>query len=455
METQTRIKHDVFISYRHVDTHIAALTESYLTNCGYDVFWDAHIPDEYMPDGEFAPVIDFNIGNCRDFILIVTANTFDAERIVKDNDWVRHEIALALKSKCRIIPFIVGTAKAPVRENLPSDIAGICDKEFFAFPIVSDRKRDEISGKLAERLSSHPRETEYQQILQRDSTYDPSLGDEQNRLKIQANNTYAYDMQILNKILDDNPGKTFGVLDVGCAYGFVGRSRFTDDRFCKVIGIDCKSACLNFATEISRKDEKFKKFKYQNVDIESDDFEAQMDSIMSMADIEKFDIIIATQVLHHLKQPVRVLQKLRRLLAPDGYMIIRSSDDGTKIAGEENDAKLIKRIIRATYAIEGVADRHSGRKIYGWLLKSGFRSDEIDMYSFMRDTSRMDYDDRMLLYYESFDWRLRCFDKVLESDSQKYVEMHSDLKELEQRFPDPAFWYCEYEYIGVAHRGKR
>lgn len=454
METPRNIKHDVFISYRHADKYTAALTEAYLSNLGYDVFWDANIPDEYMPDGEYAPVLEFNVANCRDFILLVTVNTFDKSRIVNDNDWIRHEIALALKNKCNIIPFLVGAAQAPAKDDLPADIQAICDKEFFGFPIVPERlSKDEISDKLTKPLRTKPSETEYQQILQRGSTYDATLSKEQNRLKIQSDNTYEYDMQILNKILADNPDKTFNVLDVGCAYGFVGRSRFIGDRFKKIIGIDRQAQCIESALEIAKKDDKYRKFKYHTINLEGKDFESQLDTAAYAADIDKFDIIMATQVLHHLKEPVAVLQKLRKFLAPGGYIIIRSSDDGTKIAGGEDneDNKLIKRIVRATNAIEGVADRRSGRKIYGRLLKAGFTPENIHMYSFMRDTSDMDYDERMKLYYESFDWRLDCFDIANEENSQKYVNLHEDLKQLEQRFPDSSFWYCEYEYIGVAH----
>ena len=452
MENQKIIKHDVFISYRHDDAHIAALTESYLSNLGYDVFWDAHIPDEYMPAGEYAPVIDFNVKQCRDFILLVTANTFDKSRIVKDNDWIRHELALALQENRNIVPFLVGDAKAPSPDDLPFDINKVCDKEFFPFPIVPERRgKEEISSEIAKRLKATPSETEYQQILRRGSTYDATLSNEQNRLKIQSDNTYEYDMQILNKILADNPDKMFNVLDVGCAFGFVGRSRFVGDRFKKIIGIDWNAQCVASALEIAKKDEKFRKFKYHAINLEGNDFETQLNTAAYSADIDKFDIIIATQVLHHLKEPVAVLQSLRKFLAPGGYIIIRSTDDGTKIAGEDEDTKLIKRIIRATYAIEGIADRRSGRKIYGWLMKAGFIPENISMYSFMRDTSNMDYDERMKLYYESFGWRLGCFDTASEENSQKYVEMHSNLKKLEQRFPDSSFWYCGYEYIGVAH----
>lgn len=452
------IKHDIFISYRHKDHHIAALTESYLSGMKYDVFWDADLSNEELPNEEFPQVLEDSVKCCKDFILIITENTFAPDRIFNKKDWIYREIRTALENNIHILAFIVDDTKYPTEEDLPAALRRlVTDKQIYRYPIdPSKRDKSDIYKDLNKKLKSKPWMTTYQDIVAGSKNYDSSLSAEDNRLKLQAENTYDMDMQILSKIRQENPNRKFKVLDIGCASGFMARSRFNDDCYEKIVGIDRNHGCIDSAVDFVKNNAEYRsKFKYNVLDLESDSAIGDMENLMYSYDIEKFDIIFAAQVLHHLKDPVKCLQKLRRFLAPNGYVIIRSSDDGAKIAGSESDNKLIQDIIHLTYAIPGVADRQSGRKIYNWLQKSGF--DNISINSFMRSTTNMDWDDRMTLFHESFGWRGKLSDRVVDHNSKNYVDTHNKLNELEQRFPDPAFWYCEFDFIGVgkSRGGKR
>ena len=446
------IRHDIFISYRHKDHTLAALTESYLSELNFDVFWDNDLNNENLPNGEFPSVLEDNVKSCKDFILIITENTFDKERIFDEKDWIYREVKLALENNRHILAFVVGE-NFPKEEDLPQDLKKlVTNKQIFKFPIDPNvRDKKEIHRDLIKKLKSIPWITDYQKLLIDAGNYDSSLSEEENRLNIQAENTHYMDKEILDKIKAENPERKFSVLDVGCAFGFVGRSRFIDDCFRKIVGIDKNANCINKALDYTKNNSDYKKFKYFISDIESDEFDVDISSIMRNSDIEKFDIIFVAQVMHHLKEPVKCLQKLRKYLAPNGYIIIRNSDDDVKIAGSEEDYKLIKNIIHLTYAIPGIADRKSGRKIYNWLQKSGFR--DISINSFMRSTTNMDWDDRMRLFHESFGWRKDLIVNEEDKHSKNYVDLHEKLNELAQRFPDPSFWYCEHEFIGVGYSG--
>ncbi len=64
--------------------------------------------------------------HCDVFILLVGNGTFEPGVIHANNDWLRHEIAVALRryrrKQCVIVPLLVGSARLPVADALPEDI---------------------------------------------------------------------------------------------------------------------------------------------------------------------------------------------------------------------------------------------------------------------------------------------------------------------------------------------
>ncbi len=438
--------HEVFISYRHEDYDLAALTEAYLGQLGYDVFWDMNLREEDLPNESFKPVLESNIQNCRDFILIITEHTFEKQRIFAKDDWIFHEIDLALRYNRHIVAFLADGVVLPAAEDLPEAIRTLkTDKEIYYFPIDrKKRNKEEIYSDLNKRLHAMPAFMVSQdQNLIGGGVYNANEALERERLRMQGENTLAFDMQVLDTILPKDGDRSYDVLDVGCAQGFVGYSRFADDRFTKVLGIDRNVDCIAFANKENRP----LKYQYAQVDLESDDFEKHLELEMSRMRVEKFDIIFASLVLHFLKDPIECILRLRNYMKPHGYLIIRGSSDETKIANSDADTELIRRIISRTYALPGIADRKNGSKIYNWLQATGF--EDIKIYSSMRDTSGMKPSEKINLFKESFGWRLDVVRNLEKENSSRYNGMEKDLKALERRFYNPSFWYCEYDYIGV------
>lgn len=131
------MKFDIFISYRRVggfDTakHLYDL----LVRDGYKVSFDI----DTLRNGDFDIQLLTRIEQCKDFILIVDEHAFDKTLdpdIDPKNDWVRCELAHALKHKKNIVPvFLSGVTGFP--EKLPDDVVGVVkkhavrhDKEYF------------------------------------------------------------------------------------------------------------------------------------------------------------------------------------------------------------------------------------------------------------------------------------------------------------------------------------
>jgi len=120
-------KYDVFISYRREGGYDTAKhLYDLLTRDGYRVSFDI----DTLRNGDFDTSLLNRIDECKDFILIVDAHAFDRTlnpNFNPNNDWLRQELAYALKMKKNIIPiFLSGVSGFPI--NLPMDIAEVIRK---------------------------------------------------------------------------------------------------------------------------------------------------------------------------------------------------------------------------------------------------------------------------------------------------------------------------------------
>ena len=125
----------IFISYRREDTagHAGRLLDSLRASFGAGrVFMDV---TSLRPGVEYAHVIDDSIQQC-DFLLVVigrdwlTCTTSTGERrLTRPDDFLRLEIASALRERKRVIPVLVEDAKLPAPADLPEDIRGLVDHQ--------------------------------------------------------------------------------------------------------------------------------------------------------------------------------------------------------------------------------------------------------------------------------------------------------------------------------------
>ncbi len=120
-------KYDIFISYRREGGYDTAKhLNDLLVRDGYKVSFDI----DTLRNGDFDIQLLKRIDQCNDFILIVDIHAFDRtldSTFNPKNDWMRNELAYALKKNKNIIPvFLSGVKGFP--ENLPKDVEGIIKK---------------------------------------------------------------------------------------------------------------------------------------------------------------------------------------------------------------------------------------------------------------------------------------------------------------------------------------
>lgn len=285
------------------------------------------------------------------------------------------------------------------------------------------------------------------------SVYSSTYADEVRRLKIQAANSASSDQIALDYLRDEGvPRDHMVVLDAGCAYGYVARDRFAAlDCVDKILCIDNNAEVIDRAREMHADEPKM---AFEVIDLEAKDFSKRFRALLDAQGIDKVDIIFSALTLHHLKDPNKVLRNLRRFLSPKGRIILRGSDDGSKLCYPKKE--LMDQIIQKSLTAEGVSDRLNGRKLFTQLADSGYH--QIRIFSNMKDLSSIDFDDREALFRESFAYRSDYFTKAYErdpSDMQRRNDcewMEAALELFEEQFYERNFWYCEYDYIAVAER---
>ena len=100
------------------------------------------------------------------------------------------------------------------------------------------------------------------------------------------------------------------VLDVGCATGFMGEY-LIKNKNCKVIGLE------------ERFEEALKAKKKLHGIVVANVEEKDIDKkILKATNGEKFDVVLATSLIEHLKNPTAFLLAIKKVVKKDGYLLI-------------------------------------------------------------------------------------------------------------------------------------
>jgi len=107
--------YQIFVSYRRDGGEaLACLISERLKQCGFETFYDV----ESLRSGKFNEEIFRVIDICTDVVVVLPQNGLD--RCINAEDWVRKEIAYAIKTNKNIIPIMMRNFEFP--QELPADI---------------------------------------------------------------------------------------------------------------------------------------------------------------------------------------------------------------------------------------------------------------------------------------------------------------------------------------------
>src|SRR5262249_23548414 len=139
----------IFISYRRQDTAANALGVSQYLEKEFgrkNVFIDI----DMRAGTRFPVMLEQHLDQCKVMLVLIGPewlNLHDEQgnrRLHTPDDWVRLEIAHALRRDITVVPVCVGGANLPPRTELPEDIRGLVDHQ--AISITIPGFRHEMSG---------------------------------------------------------------------------------------------------------------------------------------------------------------------------------------------------------------------------------------------------------------------------------------------------------------------
>ncbi len=163
------------------------------------------------------------------------------------------------------------------------------------------------------------------------------------------------------------------LLDIGCNNGSKTVDRFSGPEIARVMGLEYHGALA----ERAQAQYGGGRFSFYGCDVEAPDFPRRLAALMAAEGIEAFDVMYASFVLMHLKDPAAVLAALRPFLAKGGRLIVEEADDGaSRLAPDE--ARLFQEFVRMLAEDPYSGNRQCGRQMAGWLEAGGYR--EIVQY---------------------------------------------------------------------------
>ncbi len=445
--------YDAFISFKNNDASGQRTADSRIAEALYARFKDAGINVFFsnvtlfeFGETAYKDAIEHAIIDARVMVVIGTSLEYLTSTWVK-YEWssFHEEILSGDKPGGTIVPYL--------SQNITRAERPMALRNFESFSIETTP----VDQVVTFVLSALGRKTETKAAVrrdpnERDSTYDPSAHRELRRLRTQAENTRPADMPAIEYALSQIPEKTVYVLDAGCAYGYVTFDRFGGmaNREIHLLGIDRSVACIEKAGASNREPH----FSFDTADMEAPDFEERMETLMQDAGIPAFDIIFSSLVIHHLKDPVGALRRLRKFLRRGGYIILRGSDDGSVLA--YGDDGLVQKIIDKHLSTPGISDRHNGRKLYRQLYSSGYK--QIRAFPYVKDLTGKSFDERMDIFDERFAYRINYAKNLLAKDPDSLTLVNDvrwfeyAMKKLEDLFGDESFWYQEVDFVYVAQK---
>lgn len=185
------------------------------------------------------------------------------------------------------------------------------------------------------------------------------------RLAIQGRLLSGYEQPVYQKVISERCGLT--LLDVGCNNGWKTKTRFSDQNFRKIIGIDC----LKPLVEQAKKELEDNVFSFYPCDVMEADFTEALQQIMRQEAVDAFDVVHCSFILMHTEKPEEVLKNIRSFLAPGGKLIVIEADD-TESGMMPDDEGLFQKFLELLSDDPYAGKRTMGAELPQLLLNCGY-----------------------------------------------------------------------------------
>jgi hypothetical protein len=240
-------------------------------------------------------------------------------------------------------------------------------------------------------------------------------------------------------------------LDIGCAWGDLTVDRFGGLPAVQcVLGLDKNEACIARANEAFGEDPRW---RFVVLDVERADAEDELAKLLASIGSNGPMLVLMAFVLNHLTEPIRLLNILRSTLPSGSKIIIRTSDDGTKLNSPDPEGRLAF-ILEMTNRAPGIGDQLHGRKVFSQLYAAGFR--DVRMFAEPILLPNMSPEEREMLFDVHFSHRINQWEEAaatgtLSSTDQADIErLKKTLCEYKLDLANPSHFFFETLFGAVA-----
>ena len=428
--------YDLFLSYRREGGFATArlLYENFI-KLGIKPFFDL----EELSSGQFNSKLYSAIEESSNFAPILSKNSLD--RCVNEGDWLRLEIAHAIKCGKNIIPIMLEEFEWP--EHLPEDIAELSNyngihisREYFEASVLK------FVGMLknVSLATQATKENDYDYERQGNAYIFSDDKKEIRRLKIQQDLMIDFDREVYDRVCSSYD--ELRVLDVGSNTGaFVTDRIVKRGNVVKLIGLEFDEGFVESSNAKFGEEGRIKFFQ-QNV--EDEEFPDRLEEFMEEMGVESFNVVNISMLILHLKSPYKMLKAIRRYIEKGATIIVKDIDDGFNVAYPDDDGS-IQRVYNICRKSRTSGYRNSGRQIYTLLMRAGYRDVRLEKMGI--STPGMDYEKRSALYDTYFSFileELKIYvkdhpeDRRAVKDLEWYDKIYED---LEARFQDDTFFF--------------
>lgn len=412
---------DAFISYRREGgIEFAARLHDRLRSLHYLSFLDI----ENMESGTFDTQLYRQIESCPNYILILSPNGLD--RCQNEGDWLRKEIAHALKLQKNIVLILLPGFDFP--EVLPEDIKNI--KTYQGVQYFNWNFPQTVEKVISYLKDDKGNSLEQSKKKRDNNNYYSSVGispKEHKRIDDEMHVSSLIEKSFLLKAIENRENLVAfasSIYGPKMTYEYLSQPAF-------------KKAYIALADSSQREE-------VESLFIPNDNYACydpvstseQLDELLSKIELEHhltgFDFIYLNLALMDADDPLQRLKVVRNHLNNNGVIFIREIDDGFVSAYPDTHgdfAKAISTINDDKYA----GNRHIGREVFTLLKMLG--ANEIHRCPNLLTTVDMSQRNKERLFNAWFGYEIDEFKSLIEEEPDNLL-YKSDLKWFEDHLPD-------------------
>ncbi len=422
-------KVDVFLSYEHnmksVVDHICSVLEAEGIRCWY-------APRDVS--GDYATSIVNAIDEASIFVVVLNNAASKSVHVLNEVE-IAYKRIIEKEGELTILPFkLDGEDLSKAMEYYIKRLHWIdASTQGIENAIL------ELKTKILTILKPAREHGAAQQERHSNAYYEESDEKERARLLIQQRLLEKFDGELYDAVAAER--ENMYVLDLGSANGSFAMSRFGSRKnLAFFLGTEFNGEAVERANAAYGNDH----IVFTQCDLEGEDVEKVIGDVCEKYGIDGFNVVNISMLILHLKNPVRLLKRIRKFVRSGATIVIKDIDDGLNLAYPDREGHFEYAVgLCAKNPLGGF--RASGRQIPYLLRKSGYR--DIRLVRSGLNTLDMDFDEREAMFHIYFSFIRGDFaylaaqspDNALYRESAEWMQKHYE--EMEDEFMNEDFFF--------------